>query len=161
MERAFIRQLAEAGTLSAVSRSVGDSITFRAISVSDPTGSSSYTSSVSLARYNFSVIQNQNFLVDLILRTGTGQSLDLTEYSAIALQVKKAKGGSAIFEVALGQGLTISGADNNVLSIAFLPDQTRQLCGEAYYYDVMMVKPNGSKVYYVEGKINVVKTGTR
>lgn len=158
-ERLFIKQLAEAGTLTSLSRQVGDSIVFRPISVSSGFGTGYYSSNKNIGKYDFSVRQNENHLVDLKFETQDGP-LDLTSFSGIKLQVKLRKGSSAVFEVSLGAGLEISGDDNQVLKVAFTPGQTDLLNCETYYYDVLMQKPS-SNVYYLEGKITVIKSTTR
>jgi hypothetical protein len=63
-ERLFIKQLAEAGTLSCVSGEVADSVLFRPISVMSEV--SSYVSTKnSIGKYDFIVRQNQDFITDL------------------------------------------------------------------------------------------------
>ena len=157
-ERLFIKQLAEAGTLSCVSREVADSIMFRAISVSSEM--SSYASSKNtIGKYDFTLRQNENHNVDLSF-SSNGSALDLTQYSAIKLQIKHSKSAPAIIELALGSGLAIAGAGSNVLKVAMTAAQTKLLTCESYYYDVLTAKPT-SNVYYLEGKITVKNTGTR
>lgn len=159
-EKAFVRQLAEAGTLSCMNRSVGDSVLFRAISTTGAAGPSSYTSDIQLAKYNFTVTQNKDWIRTLSFSKPVSGPTDLTVYSQIKLQVKNRKGGSVIFEVSLGSGLQILGDDNNMLEITFTNAQTKLLCHDEYYYDILMVQ-GGINDYYVEGKIKVKLTGTR
>jgi hypothetical protein len=158
LERQFIKQLAEAGTLSCMSREVADSVLFRPISVT-PELSSYASIKNTIGKYDFIVRQNENHNVDLTFTT-YATPLDLTQYSAIKLQVKHRKSAPAIFELALGSGLVISGAGFNVLKVSMTADQTKLLTCESYYYDVLTATPT-SNVYYLEGKITVKKTGTR
>lgn len=161
LERAFIKQLAEAGTLSSISRAVADSVTFRPISNSSTsTGSSYYSSGRIIGKYDFTLRQNENRLIDLTFNS-EGTPVDLAAFSAIRLQVKaRASSASPIFELAIGSGLTIGGDDGNVLGVSFSAAQTKLLTFENYYYDVLMSTPT-SNVYYLEGKITVKKSVTQ
>jgi hypothetical protein len=158
-ERLFIKQLAEAGTLTSLSREVGDSIVFRAISVSSELGTGYYSSTKNIGKYDFAIRQNENHLVDLKFDKQDGP-IDLTDYAGIKLQVKLRKGSAAIFEVSIGAGLEVAGIDNNILKVAFSAAQTILLDCDTYYYDVLLQKTI-SNVYYLEGKISVIKSTTR
>jgi len=158
LERQFIKQLAEAGTLSCQNRQVSDSVLFRPISVASEI--SSYTSTKeAIGKYDFMVYQNQNHNVDLKFNADA-LPLDLTQYSAIKLQVKHSKSAPAIVELSIGSGLEISGVDSNVLKVSMTAAQTKTLTCESYYYDVLMVGATAN-VYYLEGKITIKTTGTR
>jgi hypothetical protein len=158
LERQFIKQLAEAGTLSCQNRQVSDSVLFRPISVASEI--SSYTSNkATIAQYNFEIIQNEDFSVDLSLESDAAP-LDLTLFTSIKLQVKFSKSAPAIIELAIGSGLEISGDDSNVLKVTMTAAQTKLLTCETYYYDVLTTKTAINK-YYLEGKITSKNTGTR
>lgn len=159
-EKAFVRQLTEAGTLSCMNRTASDSVLFRAISTTDSFGSSSLNSDIQLAKYNFGVIQNMTCVRNLKFSKPVSGPVDLTIYTQIKLQVKNRKGGSVIFEVYLGSGLQVIGDDSNILEIIFSKDQTKLLCHDEYYYDILMTQASVND-YYVEGKIKVKQTGTR
>lgn len=157
-ERLFIKQLAEAGTLSCLNRDVADSVLFRPISVTQEM--STYASAKnSIGKYDFMVVQNETHLVELKF-SADGSPLDLTMYQAIKLQVKTHKSAPAVFELALGNGLVVSGEDANILKVTFSAEQTKSLNCESYYYDVLMSTPTAN-VYYLEGKITIKKTATR
>jgi|GEM_PF-5201294 len=158
-ERLFIKQLAEAGTLTSLSRQVADSIVFRAISVVSDSETGSFSQANSIGLYDFRVRQNQTFLLGLKFRNQSGP-IDLTQYTGIRIQVKLNKGGDTIFEVSIGAGLDISGDDNEILNVSFSSGQTMLLDRDTYYYDVLFQKPT-SNVYYLEGKITVNKSITR
>ena len=158
LERNFIKQLAEAGTLSCTSREVSDSVLFRPISVMPEISSYSSTKNA-IGKYDFIVRQNENHNVDLTFNTND-DPLDLDQYSAIKLQIKHRKSAPPIVELALGSGLEVSGSNSNVLKIAITAAQTKLLTCNIYYYDVLMVTST-SNVYYLEGKITVKNTGTR
>jgi len=159
-EKTFIRQLAECGTLSSTTSSASSSVVFRAISLAY--SGESETSMISVAKVgklDFTIRQNANFLIDLTFSSAT-LPIDLSTYTAIKLQVKTAKSSGAIVTLSLGEGLTISGDDSNVLSIAFTPAMTKLLTNNQYYYDLMMSEVGINK-YFVEGKINVNRTVTQ
>lgn len=158
-ERTFIRQLAECGTLSSTTSSASSSVVFRAISLAYSAATDgSLLSRGKIGKLDFTIRQNANFLIDLSFSSAT-LPIDLSTYTAIKLQVKTAKSSGAIVTLTLGSGLTVSGDDSNVLSIAFTPAMTKLLTNNQYYYDLMMTKPN-SNDYFVEGKINVDRTVT-
>lgn len=160
-EAIFIRQLAEAGTLSSLSTSASSSVVFRAISV-QPSSigvSESLISRGKVGKYDFSIRQNESHLIGMTF-SKNDTPLDLTAYSSIKLQVKPSKTSSAIITLDLTSGLTVTGDDSNALNIEFLSTQTKELCNETYYYDILFVGA-ASNIYYVEGKITVKKSVTR
>lgn len=158
-EAVFIRQLAEAGTLSSLSTSASSSVVFRAISVQSLSESNQVVSRGEIGKYDFTIRQNQPKTIGLTF-IKAGVPINLTAYSNVKLQVKTSKGSSAIISLELGSGIEVSGDDENVLLLSFTADQTKQLCNESYYYDILF---NGSagNIYYMEGKINIKKTSTR
>jgi hypothetical protein len=157
-ERLFIKQLAEAGTLSCMSRQVANAVVFRPISVTPEI--STYTSTKnSLVKFNFTVVQNTEYTVDLYLKRNRFP-LNLTAFTQIKLAVKNSKHSPAIFEISLGNGLIVAGDNSTILRINFSRTQTARLCENNYYYDILM--SNGSSnIYYVEGVITTKQTGTR
>lgn len=158
LERNFIKQLAEAGTLSCISRNVSDTIVFRPISVMP--GISTYSSSKNtIGKYDFILRQNESHSFELSFRTNE-IPINLNQYSAIKLQVKKQKSSSPIIELSLGSGLAIASPSHNVLQISFTAAQTKLLSCANYYYDILMSKPD-KNVYYIEGIITVKKSATR
>lgn len=158
LERQFIKQLAEAGTLSCLNREVADSVLFRPISVAAEM--SSYNSTkATIGKYDFMVYQNQNHNVDLKFSSDAAP-LDLTAFTAIKLQIKHSKSAPAIVELSIGFGLEISGVDSDVLKVSMTPLQTKLLTCETYYYDVLTATAT-SNAYYLEGKITVKRTATR
>jgi hypothetical protein len=159
LERQFIKQLAEAGTLSCINRQVSDTILFRPISVSAELSSYVSTADRSIGKYDFTLRQNQNHNFDLNFNTDE-VPLDLTDFNAIKLQVKLRKGSAPLFSLSIGSGLEISGVDSNVLKVNIAATQTALLSCENYYYDILMSKPT-SNVYYLEGQITVKQSATR
>jgi len=158
VDRLFIKQLAESGTLSCVSRNVGDTVLFRPISVMSDISSYSSTKN-SIGKYDFILRQNESHSFELKFNTNQ-VPIDLIQYPTIKLQIKKSKSSSALVELSLGSGLTISGVDDNVLIVNFTAAQTKLLSCENYYYDVLMSKPS-QNIYYIEGIVTVKKSATR
>lgn len=160
-ERMYLKQLAEAGTMVSRSNNASSSITFRPFSSSNSVGNLIPTliSTGKIGKLDLTLRQNQNFTIDLKFISAAAP-MDLTVYTAIKLQIKDKKGGTAIISLSLGAGLTVSGPDNNVLSIVLTPAQTELLCRDEYTHDILMETAN-SKTYYVEGKIMIERTGTR
>jgi hypothetical protein len=158
IERLFLKQLAEAGTLSCMNRQVANSVVFRPISVTPEI--STYTSTKnSLVKFNFTVVQNAEYAVDLYLKRNAAP-LNLSEFTQIKLAVKNSKQSPAIFEISLGSGLTVTGTHSNILRINFSRTQTAHLCGNNYYYDILMSNGSSNR-YYVEGVVTTKQTATR
>lgn len=159
-ESTFLRQLADAGTLSCVTGNVGSSIVFRAASILEPDYNSYEVNAVqSIGRFDFTVRQNEQRSVDLAFSTSAGP-MDISQYEQVILQVKKSKGSSAVISLTLGDGLAVTGAENNVLSVSFSSQQTSLLLLQEYYYDVLFVA-GVSNVYYLEGTITITPSVSR
>lgn len=157
-ERLFIKQLAEAGTLSCISRNVAENVLFRPISVMPDISSYSSTKN-SIGKYDFILRQNESHRFELKFNTND-IAINLTQYTAVKLQVKKNKSSSPIIDLSIGNGLTISGPGNNVLQVYFTAAQSKLLACETYYYDILLSKPDFN-AYYVEGVITVKKSASR
>lgn len=159
LERQFIKQLAEAGTLTCVNREVSSEVLFRAISVDSEL--SSYTSDDSkvIGKYDFTVRQNEDFTRDFTFEEN-GLAMNLTAYTGIKIQIKQRKNTSPIIELTLGSGLAISGVGNNILVMKIAAAQTKLLSCDVYYYDVLLSKPTSNR-YFMEGKLTVKNTITR
>lgn len=156
-EKIFIKQLSEAGTLISVSSVSSGSAIFRA-SVTGTNQQNTLISSGRIGKVDFTIRQNANFIVDLKF-VSAGEPMDLTEYTAIKLDIRKEKHAPVAASLNLTSGLSISGDDDNILKIQLSPQHTSVLCHDSYYYDIMFVKP-GSNNYYVEGKLYINRTVT-
>jgi hypothetical protein len=159
-EELYLKQLGAAGTLTSRSTIVGTTITFRPISSNSIVSPAvPVISSGKIGKLDFTLRQNQNFVIDLKFKKSDGTPIDLSIYTAIKLQVKSKKSGAAIVPLSIGTGLTIVG-DNDVLRVALLPTDTILLKEDQYYHDLLM-EDGATNNYYVEGIINVDRTGTR
>lgn len=158
-DRILIKQLAEAGTLSNISRGVSDSVIFRAISINDGNYASAASLRKKIGKFDFEVRQNENEVLNMTF-TADNVPLDLTLYTQIKLQVKSSKGGAPLLTLSLGSGLTVTGSESNLLNIVFSAQQTLSLKNDSYYYDIMLSTPE-TNIYYVEGKISPLKSTTR
>lgn len=162
-EKVFLRQLAETGTLVSRSSNASSSLLLRALSVSNPAGDSLGTliSRGEIGKLDFTLRQNQNFSIVLKFKNRTtGDPLDLSVYDAIKLQLVDRRSGDPIVSLSLGNGLAVSGDDNDSLVIAVTPEQSVLLTKEDYNYDVLMVQGT-SKTYYLQGIVLIERTGTR
>lgn len=157
-EKSFVKQLAEAGTLTAVSNLSSGTVTFRALPISSA-NQNTLLSRGKIGKLDFTLRQNANFAVDLKF-ISESLPMALSDYTVIKLQLKNHKGAGAVLTLSLGSGLTVTGDDNNILSVKFLPVQTAQLCNQEYYYDLMLSTAAGTNTYFVEGKIKIDRTVT-
>lgn len=157
-EEAFLKQLAEAGTLTSLTSVASSSLLLRPITVQSLQNYNNLISRGIIGKYDFELVQNQDFGTVLTF-INNGNPLDLSLYNAIKMQVKSSRSSTAVISLEIGSGLTISGPDNNILSISISADQTKLLCEETYYYDILFA--SAIKTYYVEGKITIKKTRTR
>ena len=114
---------------------------------------------------DINLIQGDDKTVTLTFQTvnlaGETVPLDLRQYSAIRLDVKSQKDVSErpFFSFTLGNGLTISGEDFNVLTFTF----TTQFVATAqtvWFYDIKFTSVDGVK-HLVEGSINISKIVTK
>lgn len=162
-EKAYLRQLAETGTLVSRSSNASSSLVLRPLSVSNPAGDSLGTliSRGAIGKLDFTLRQNENFSIGLKFKNRTANTpLDLSVYDDIKLQLRDRRSGEAIVSLAVGAGLTISGDDNDSLVIAVTPDQSVLLTKDDYDYDTLMIQ-GATKTYYLEGIVKIERTGTR
>lgn len=160
-DRLLIKQLAEAGSLISRTSVGASSIVYRVATAVSSVGdtNNNLVSRGRIGKLDFTIRQNQNFIVDLRF-IEAGNPLDLTTYTAIKLQFKHHKEAPAVVSLAVASGLTVSGDDNNVLGIQLTPDQSKLLTRDEYYYDIVM-ETESSKTYYIEGKAKIERTATR
>lgn len=158
-EKSFIRQLAEAGMLSTVSHLSSGTVVFRALPISSLTNQNTLLSRGKIGKLDFTLRQNANFAIDLKFISDS-LPMALSDYTVIKLQLKTSKGAGVVLTLSLGSGLTITGDDDNILSVQFLPAQTTLLCNQEYYYDLMLSTAAGTNTYFVEGKIKIDRTVT-
>lgn len=162
-DKVLLRQLAETGTLVSRSSNASSSLVFRALAVSNPSGDSLNTlvSRGAIGKLDLTLRQNQNFTIVLKFKNQTtGLPLDLTTYDAIRLQLRDRRNSAAVVSLAIATGLTISGVDNDSLTIAVSPTQSVLLTKDDYDYDILMVNGD-TNTYYVEGIVKIERTGTR
>jgi hypothetical protein len=115
-----------------------------------------------IGRYDFEcILQNQGHDEDFTFTQGDPATpLDLTQYQDIRLRVINDFNQTAK-EFSLGEGLTISGDDDNVLLLRFEQELTLILTRPKYKYDIMFVNQDGSNFYVLEGSFTVNRTITR
>jgi hypothetical protein len=107
------------------------------------------------------VLQNQGFSVDMTFTEGDPPiPIDLTQYPEIIMDIKDDY-GKVVTTLDLSNGLSIIGADDNVLSIFFAQDLTLVLTRQSYFYDILFIDGSGSNWYPIKGEITVKRTITR
>jgi hypothetical protein len=112
--------------------------------------------------YNFTcVLQNQGFNVEFEFEeTDPVAPIDLTQYDAIRMDIMDDM-GKVVKEMSLGDGLTIVGADDNVLRVTFVAADTLVLTRTSYKYDILFVHPVSENTYFIQGSFPVLNTITR
>lgn len=96
--------------------------------------------------YDFVIIQNDtlsfSFTVD---SPDVNTPVDLTG-TTIKLQWKKKSGATAVKEIAVGTGITITGDDNNIIAINTVIDFVG-----SYRYELQVTFPNNDNITYLQG----------
>lgn len=159
-DKILIRQLAESGTLISRSSIASSSVVFRALSSNSQTlSANNIISKGAIGKVDLKIRQNQTFRFDLKFIV-SGQALNLLDYLSIKMQFKDRKESGAIISLSIGNGLIVSGDDNNILSVELTADQTAKFCNDEYYHDIVFESVD-SKIYYIEGKAIIEKSTTR
>ena len=120
------------------------------------------------ATVNFTVKTGQTFEPVLTFTDkDTGDPIDFTD-ATVKMSIRQRIGCAAnnccsdnynqIFEqdLATGDGITIGGADNNVLTF----EKEIVLAPARYKYDLLVVFPDGTQTYYLQGDFKVEKSYT-
>ena len=115
-----------------------------------------------IGKYDFECIfQNQGHDEEFTFTEGDPAiPLDLTQYEDIRLRIIN-DFNQTIKDFFIGNGLTISGDDNNILLLRFDQSLTLILTRPQYNYDIMFVNPDGTNFYVLEGSFTVNRTITR
>jgi hypothetical protein len=110
---------------------------------------------------NITIIQGNYLEVPTTWKNGQGQPIDLTSFDAIRMEVKKTYNvnETAFLTFTVGNGLTISGADDNILTFVlgdvFWNSQTTK-----WVYDMTFETATGEKYTYLKGTITVNLTAS-
>jgi hypothetical protein len=93
--------------------------------------------------------------------SGGSEPMDLTGFTAIRLDVKTRKdiAEAPFVSWQIGNGLTISGSDNNILSFQFNAEFTRT-AAPGWFYDIKFTRPSGI-MHLIEGTITVQPVATK
>jgi len=110
---------------------------------------------------NITIVQGNYLSVPTTWKNGLEQPIDLTTFDAIRMEVKKTYNvnETPFLTFTVGNGLTISGADNNILTFilddVFWNSQTTK-----WVYDIVFETATGEKYTYLKGNITVNLTAS-
>ena len=107
-------------------------------------------------------VQGNYLKVPLTFKDGAGDPMDLTQYLEIRMEIKKTYNVNeeAFLVFTVGDGLTISGNDNEVLSFVldeyFWNSQTTR-----WVYDIVFENAQGEKYTFIKGTITNTLTASK
>ena len=110
---------------------------------------------------NITLVQGNYLEVPTTWKNGLGQPIDLTDFDAIRMEVKKTYNvnETPFLTFTVGNGLTISGVNSNILTFVcddvFWDSQTTK-----WVYDITFETSLGEKYTYLKGTITVVLTAS-
>jgi hypothetical protein len=109
---------------------------------------------------NVSNIQGNYLEVPMEFKSG-GNPIDLTIFDAIRMEVKKTYNvnETPFLTFTVGNGLTISGANNNILTF-ILDEDFWQSQTTKWVYDITFETASGEKYTYIKGTITVNLTAS-
>lgn len=96
--------------------------------------------------------------------SGSSQPLDLTQYDRIRITFRQDSTSIGKFykELTLADGLSIIGANNEILSMDFGVDFYEKKMPRLLRFDIIMEKDSPSEVvHYLYGKVNVILKNTQ
>jgi hypothetical protein len=110
---------------------------------------------------NITLVQGNYLEVPTTWKNGLGQPIDLDDFDAIRMEVKKTYNvnETPFLTFTVGNGLTISGVNSNILTFVcddvFWDSQTTK-----WVYDITFETALGEKYTYLKGTITVVLTAS-
>jgi hypothetical protein len=110
---------------------------------------------------NITLVQGNYLSVTTTWKNGLEQPIDLTTFDAIRMEVKKTYNvnETPFLTFTVGNGLTISGTDDNILTFVlgeeFWNSQTTK-----WVYDIVFETATGEKYTYLKGTITVNLTAS-
>jgi hypothetical protein len=110
---------------------------------------------------NITLVQGNYLSVPTTWKNGLEQPIDLTTFDAIRMEVKKTYNvnETPFLTFTVGNGLTISGTDDNILTFVlgeeFWNSQTTK-----WVYDIVFETASGEKYTYLKGTITVNLTAS-
>jgi hypothetical protein len=108
---------------------------------------------VTAANHNWYLYRNDSWSVTLSFKDGDNDPLNLSGVG-IEMQVKKSPTATALKSLTIGEGLTVSGGDVTINTIADIPKGS-------YVWDMQFSYPSGRVVTYLKGVINVTEDVTK
>jgi hypothetical protein len=110
---------------------------------------------------NITLVQGNYLEVPTTWKNGLDQPIDLDDFDAIRMEVKKTYNvnETPFLTFTVGNGLTISGVNSNILTFVcddvFWNSQTTK-----WVYDITFETATGEKYTYLKGTITVVLTAS-
>jgi hypothetical protein len=111
---------------------------------------------------NISSVQGNYLEVPLVFKDGAGDPIDLTAYTEIKMEIKKTYNVNedAFLVFTVGDGLTISGDDNEILTFVldeyFWESQTTR-----WVYDIVFENAQGEFFTFIKGTITNTLTASK
>jgi hypothetical protein len=111
---------------------------------------------------NISSVQGNYLSVPLTFKDGNGDPIDLTEFVEIRMEIKKTYNVNeeAFLVFTVGDGLTISGDDNEILTFVldeyFWESQTTR-----WVYDIVFENAQGEFFTFIKGTITNTLTASK
>jgi len=103
--------------------------------------------------YNIQAYRNDTLLKTITITDANGSPVSLAT-AAVVMQVKTKPDGDLLMTLSEGDGLTVSGAGNNIITVSKVVSIDE--CG-TYYYDVQASYASGIVSTYLRGAFNVIK----
>lgn len=103
--------------------------------------------------YNIQAYRNDTLVKTITITDGNGSPISLAT-AAVMIQVRTKPDGDVLMTFSEGDGLTVGGAGNNVISVSKIIDIND--CG-SYYYDLQATFAGGIVSTYIKGAFNVIK----
>jgi hypothetical protein len=86
-------------------------------------------------------------------------AIDLTGYSA-RLQVRESATKEAVLDISTTDHISITGVDNNVISIN-VPDSKTSFPAKTYLYDLELISAGGIRTTYLKGNFELTQDITQ
>jgi hypothetical protein len=105
---------------------------------------------------NFKVYQNDTLTKTLTITDDADDPIDLSA-ATIKMEVRSSVGGTVQFTFESGDGITVGGTDDNVITISKLVDIT----AGSYLYDLEIIYSGGEVQTLIKGSFTVTADITR
>lgn len=100
---------------------------------------------------NFKVYQNDTLNKSITITDDNDDPIDLSA-AAVKMEVRQSAGSTVLFTLEVGDGITISGADDNVIVISKIVD----IDPGSYLYDLEATYSGGDVQTFIKGSFTVI-----